>query len=181
MWDKHSNAIVNNESSEIIRILNTEFNAFATQNVDFYPDDLKDDIDNINAYVYENINNGVYRCGFATTQDAYESAYHKLFDGLDTIENKLNANKFLLGDTLTEADIRLFTTLIRFDQVYVLHFKCNKKRIIDYPNLAAYVKTILNYQSISDTVFMEEIKSHYFQSHPMINPYGIVPLGPETN
>jgi len=179
LWDKKTNGIVNNESSEIIRMLNSQFNAFGDETVDFYPEGLRSEIDAINADVYNHINNGVYKTGFATTQEAYEEAYGALFGALDGIEKRLSRQRFLVANTLTEADWRLFTTLVRFDAVYVGHFKCNRNRIADYPNLSAYLRDLYQVPGVAETVNMENIKTHYYASHRSINPTGIVPMGPE--
>ena len=180
LWDKLSQTIVNNESSQIIRMLNSNFNDFAKHpEIDFYPKHLRSAIDRLNEMIYENINNGVYRCGFAKTQAAYDEAFNQLFDTLDEINILLRDNNYLAGDNLTEADWRLFTTLIRFDAVYFGHFKCNKRRIIDYEHLANYLRKLYHYPGVADTVKMEQIKGHYYASHPDLNPSGIIPLGPE--
>ncbi len=182
LWDKQLGTIVNNESAEIIRMLNSEFNAFAEHpELDFYPEPLREKIDEINDWVYPTINNGVYRCGFATKQKAYDRAFGELFESLDRAENILGSNRYLTGDQLTEADIRLFVTLLRFDPVYVLHFKTNKRRIIDYPNLWGFTREIYQMPGIAETVNMTHIKGHYFESHRHINPFGIVPQGPEVD
>lgn len=178
LWDKKTNSIVSNESSEIIRMLNSEFES---DTPDYYPDHLQNQIDDINAFIYPNINNGVYRTGFATTQQAYETAFNQLFDALDHIEGLLAKQRYLVGDQLTEADWRLFTTLVRFDAVYVGHFKCNKKRIVDYPNIWAYVRELYQVEGIAETVNMDHIKTHYYVSHTQINPTQVVPLGPEID
>lgn len=180
LWDRKLNTIVNNESSEIIRMFDQAFTAFSDDTMTLYPEAWRSDIDAINAFVYDRINNGVYQCGFATTQVAYEQACHALFDALDTLEKRLQGCDFLVHNTLTEADCRLFPTLIRFDSVYVGHFKCNLKRIADYPNLSRYLSHLYHYPGIQDTVNMSHIKQHYYMSHPTINPSGIVPLGPES-
>lgn len=181
LWDKKEKTIVNNESSEIIRMFNSDFSDFTDVNTDYYPKGLKKKIDEINDFVYSNINNGVYKCGFATTQNAYEEAFEDLFSALDRIENILDENEYLCGEKLTEADIRLFTTLIRFDPVYYGHFKCNLKQISDYKNLYRYIKTIYNYPGIKETVNFTHIKEHYYKSHKTINPSGIVPKGPQID
>lgn len=181
LWDKKTNTIVNNESSEIIRMLNMAFNAFTEVKTDYYPENLKESIDKINDFVYENVNNGVYRCGFATTQEAYEKAYHALFGALDEIEIMLSKNRYLVGNSITETDWRLFTTLIRFDVVYFGHFKCNKKRLEDYPNMINYVRELYQWPGIAETVSFEQIKKHYYFSHTMINPTQIVPVGPDVD
>ena len=179
LWDRETNRAVNNESSEIIRMLNSEFDAFAGRpEVDFYPEDLRGEIDRINDRVYPEINNGVYRCGFATTQEAYEQAFIELFESLDWIEGILEDNRYLVGPTITEADWRLFVTLIRFDAVYVGHFKCNQRRIADYPNLSGYVRDLYQHPGIRETVDFDHIKRHYYVTHPQINPTGVVPMGP---
>ncbi len=179
LWDKKTKTIVNNESSEIIRIFNTEFNALTSNELNFYPENLHNAIDQINAFIYDNINNGVYKAGFATTQEAYEEAFDNLFQAIDKIEAILKNNTYLIGDHLTEADWRLFTTLIRFDAVYVGHFKCNKKRIADYPHLSRYLRELYNYPGIKETVNFDHIKRHYYVSHRTINPTGVVPAGPD--
>ncbi|RAP32521.1 glutathione-dependent reductase [Candidatus Marinamargulisbacteria bacterium SCGC AG-410-N11] len=181
LWDKISQTIVNNESSEIIRMLNTEFNHITNNFVDFYPFELKSDIDKMNQFVYDSINNGVYKVGFATDQHIYNSELTKLFAALDTLDEHLGRHRFLVGDRLTEADWRLFVTLVRFDPVYVGHFKCNLKRIFDYPNLIDYVRYLYQYKTISETVYMDHIKTHYYASHPSLNPTGIVPGGPNID
>ena len=185
LWDKKKETIVNNESSEIIRILNTSFNHLIEDEqaraLDFYPEDKQTEIDAINAKVYENINNGVYRTGFATTQKSYEKHYQELFDALDEMENILSQQRYLTGSQITEADWRLFVTLIRFDVVYVGHFKCNKKRIYDYPNLYNFMLELYQWQGVSDTTNLDHIKYHYYYSHDMINPTQIIPLGPEQD
>jgi putative glutathione S-transferase len=178
LWDKKTETIVNNESSEIIRMLNTGFNPFTQVKTDFYPPSVQAPIDEINARVYETINNGVYRAGFATTQQAYEKACHKLFATLDDLENTLTQQRYLTGDTVTEADWRLFTTLIRFDSVYYGHFKTNLKRIEEYPNLSNYLRDLYQYPGVAETVNFEHIKTHYYYSHNSINPTRVVPIGP---
>lgn len=178
LWDKKLRTIVSNESSEIIRMLNSAFDAFGDASLDFYPRALRSEIDAINARVYPAINNGVYRAGFATTQAAYEEAFHALFSELDTIELTLAGQRYLVGEALTEADWRLFTTLVRFDPVYVGHFKCNLRRIADYPNLSNYLRDLYQVPGVAGTVDMLHIKSHYYASHDMINPTRIVPVGP---
>ncbi|VAX12992.1 Glutathione S-transferase, omega [hydrothermal vent metagenome] len=181
LWDKKHRTIVNNESSEIIRMFNSVFDEWGRADVDFYPAGLRDEIDAINKTVYDNINNGVYRAGFAKTQAAYESAYDNLFAALDKIEQRLSQQRYLTGDSITEADWCLFPTLLRFDPVYVGHFKCNKKRIVDYPDLWAYTRELYQYPGVAQTVNMDHIKFHYYGSHRMINPTGIVPKGPEID
>ncbi len=181
LWDKKEKTIVNNESAEIIRMFNSEFNQLTGNELDFYPQNLMREIDAMNIFVYGNINNGVYKAGFATTQEAYEEAVNHLFDSLERIEDVLKQNKYLVGNQLTEADWRFFTTLIRFDAVYVGHFKCNKKRIVDYPNISRYLKHLYNYSGIKETVNFNHIKRHYYVSHRTINPTSVVPVGPELN
>ncbi|GMH27734.1 hypothetical protein Nepgr_029577 [Nepenthes gracilis] len=179
LWDKKLKTIVNNESSEIIRMFNSEFNDFAVNaGLDLYPLHLRSEIDEINEWIYEGINNGVYKSGFAKKQGPYDEAVTKLFEALDRCEDILGKKRYLCGSTLTEADIRLFVTLIRFDEVYVVHFKCNKKMVLEYPNLFNYTKDIFQIPGVSSTVNMEHIKGHYYRSHPWINPTGLVPIGP---
>jgi putative glutathione S-transferase len=181
LWDTQHKTIVNNESSEIIRIFNTAFNGLTQNTLDFYPEPLRDQIDEINDFIYESINNGVYKAGFATTQEAYEEAVTHLFTGLDKVDNILSTQRYLAGHVLTEADWRLFTTLLRFDPVYVGHFKCNIRRIMDYPHLSHYVRELYQIDGVAKTVHMDHIKKHYYASHPTINPTGIIPLGPEID
>lgn len=181
LWDKQRETIVNNESSEIIRMLNSAFNEWGDATVDMYPEGLRSDIDAINERIYHSLNNGVYRCGFATTQTAYEKAFDELFETVEMLENRLARQRYLCGDQITEADWRLFPTLIRFDAVYFGHFKCNHKRIEDYPNLAHYVRELYQWPGIAETVNMEHIKRHYYYSHDGINPTRIVPKGPELD
>jgi len=182
LWDKEKKVIVNNESSEIIRMLNSEFNQFAKHpKLDFYPESLKTAIDEVNEWIYPNINNGVYRCGFAKSQEAYNIAYHDLFDSLDRVEKILSTNRYLTGNQLTEADIRLFATLVRFDPVYVVHFKCNKRRLTEYPNIWGFTREIYQLPEIAKTVNMIHIKMHYYTSHLHINPTGIIPGGMECD
>lgn len=181
LWDKQRETIVSNESSEIIRMLNSAFDAFGDTSLDLYPEALRGEIDALNEFVYPNINNGVYRAGFATSQDAYEEAFGQVFAALDRLEQKLSQQRYLAGSSLTEADWRLFTTLLRFDPVYVGHFKCNLRRIADYPNLWNYTRELYQVPGVASTVNMEHIKGHYYCSHKTINPTGIVPLGPEID
>ncbi|XP_070545438.1 glutathionyl-hydroquinone reductase YqjG-like [Ptychodera flava] len=185
LFDKKTKVIVNNESSEIIRMLNTEFNAFCKtedqKKLNLYPEHLKSEIDEVNDWVYPYINNGVYRCGFASTQEAYNAAVKPLFEHLDKVEDILSMTRYLTGNQLTEADIRLFTTLVRFDTVYVGHFKCNIKRIIDYPNIWGFVRDIYQTDGIAATCDQEHIQKHYQQSHPSVNPSGIVAIGPDID
>ena len=179
LWDKKKNTIVNNESSQIIRIFNSAFNNLTGNEDDYYPEKIRDQIDEINNDVYHNINNGVYKTGFATTKEAYEETFDALFKSLDNIEKILTITNFLIGNIITEADWRLFTTLIRFDAVYFGHFKCNKRRISDYPKIYKYLQKLFNIRGIKETIFMDHIKKHYYASHTMINPTGIVPKGPD--
>ena len=181
LWDRKTNAIVSNESSEIIRMFNCAFDGVGAKPGDYYPEALRTEIDEINARIYTNVNNGVYKSGFATTQAAYEEAVVPLFETLDWLEQRLSGQRYLLGDVLTEADWRLFTTLIRFDPVYVGHFKCNIRRLEDYPNLWAYTRELYQYEAVSETINMQHIKHHYYVSHTTINPSGVVPLGPELD
>ncbi|MBH0096034.1 glutathione S-transferase family protein [Psychrobacter sp. NZS113] len=178
LWDKQTNTIVSNESSEIIRMFNSAFDEVGAVAGNFLPTELLTEIDEINAFVYSAINNGVYKAGFATTQSAYESAVTELFDALDTLEIRLAEQRYLVGSTITEADWRLFTTLVRFDAVYVGHFKCNLHRIIDYPNLWGYLLDLYQVSGIAETVNMTHIKQHYYTSHANINPTRIIPVGP---
>jgi putative glutathione S-transferase len=180
LWDTVRRTIVNNESSEIIRMFNSAFDALTGERTDYYPPHLRDEIDRINDIVYRTVNNGVYRCGFATTQAAYEDAFRALFETLDTLEERLSSRRYLCG-ALTEADWRLFTTLIRFDAVYYSHFKCNRRRILDYPNLSNYVRDLYQHEGVAETVSIDQIKRHYYGSHTRINPTGIVPLGPDLH
>lgn len=181
LWDKQTETIVSNESAEIIRMLNEAFDEWGDASLDFYPEPLRAEIDEVNALVYDNVNNGVYRAGFATTQEAYEEAFSQLFATLDKLEARLSRQRYLVGNQLTEADWRLFTTLVRFDAVYVGHFKCNLRRIEDYPNLSNYLRELFQVPGIAETVNMLHIKAHYYGSHKTINPSGIVPVGPEVD
>ena len=178
LWDKQTNRIVNNESAEIIRMFNSAFDELTGNDLDFYPAPLRNEIDALNERIYPAVNNGVYRAGFATSQQAYEEAFDELFAELDRLEQLLGANRYLTGEYLTEADIRLFTTMIRFDAVYFGHFKCNLRRIADYPNLSNWLREIYQWPGIAETVSFEHIKNHYYGSHRTINPTGIVPKGP---
>ncbi len=181
LWDKQRNVIVSNESSEIVRMLNSAFDGIGASPVDFYPVELRDMIDAFNARIYATVNNGVYKAGFATTQEAYEEAVHPLFSTLDVLEDRLATHRYLCGERLTEADWRLFTTLVRFDAVYVGHFKCNLRRIVDYPNLWGYTRELYQYPGVAETTDFTHIKRHYYQSHESINPTRIVPVGPDLN
>jgi putative glutathione S-transferase len=178
LWDKVLNTIVNNESAEIIRIFNSAFDALGARPGDYYPEPLRQEIDALNARIYDTLNNGVYKAGFATTQAAYEEAIGPLFATLEWLEQRLSQQSFLTGEFVTEADIRLFTTLIRFDAVYATHFKCNLRRIVDFPNLWDFTRAFFQHPEIRPTVNFMHIKRHYYESHRDINPYGIVPLGP---
>lgn len=183
LWDKQDKTIVNNESSEIIRMLNSAFDDCpgVRTEVDFYPQSLRAEIDAINEPIYHKVNNGVYRAGFATTQKAYEQGFDQLFAMLDELEERLDSQRYLVGDQITEADWRLFPTLVRFDAVYVGHFKCNKKRLVDYPNLWAYTRELYQVPGVAQTVNMDHIKVHYYASHKTLNPSGIVPKGPDID
>lgn len=178
LWDKKTGSIVSNESSEIIRMFNSELGALTDDTSDFYPAPLREQIDAINERVYATVNNGVYRCGFAGTQAAYEEAFDELFATLDHLDERLADNRYLCGDRLTEADWRLFTTLIRFDPVYYLHFKCNLRRIADYAHLSGYLRELYQVRGIRETVNMHHIKQHYYRSHESVNPRRLVPKGP---
>ncbi|MCB0863287.1 MAG: glutathione S-transferase family protein [Solirubrobacterales bacterium] len=179
LWDKETNRAVNNESSEIIRMLNTEFDRWAANpDLDFYPEPLRQEIDEVNERIYKSINNGVYRAGFATTQEAYEAAFIELFEALDVMDDRLGERRYLTGSRITEADWRFFVTLIRFDAVYVGHFKCNQRRIADYDNLAGYLRDLYQQPGIRETVDFDHIKRHYYVTHPRINPTRVVPMGP---
>ncbi len=181
LWDKKTGAIVNNESSEIIRMFNTAFDDVGALTGDYYPEALRDEIDALNDKIYHTVNNGVYKAGFATTQEAYEEAVIQLFETLDWLEERLSTRRYLTGNQLTEADWRLFTTLVRFDPVYVGHFKCNKNQLVNYPNLWGYVRELYQMPKIAETVNFQHIKGHYYQSHKTINPTGIVPIGPQID
>ena len=181
LWDKQTNTIVNNESAEIMRMFNSAFNDITGNYDDYYPEHLQSEIDAMNDFVYPNINNGVYKAGFSTNQAVYEKEVTKLFAALDKLEEQLANRQFLVGNQLTEADIRLFTTLVRFDAVYFGHFKCNIKALVDYPNLWDYTKRLYNHAGIAKTVDFDHIKQHYYGSHKTINPTGIVPVGPDLD
>ena len=178
LWDKETNTIVSNESSEIIRMFNSAFDEVGATAINFLPTELLAEIDTVNEFVYSAVNNGVYKAGFATTEAAYKEAVVTLFDALDTLEARLADQRYLLGNTITEADWRLFTTLVRFDAVYVGHFKCNIRRIVDYPNLWGYLRDLYQVPGIAETVSIEHIKAHYYTSHANINPTRIIPVGP---
>lgn len=181
LWDKETGTIVSNESSDIIRMFNSAFDDVGAKPGDYHPVTLHPDIDALNARIYDTVNNGVYKAGFATTQEAYEEAIVPLFGTLDWLERRLSASRYLTGSTLTEADWRLFTTLVRFDPVYVGHFKCNLKRVDDYPSLSGYVRDLYQHPRVATTVRMDHIKSHYYGSHETINPTRVVPLGPDLD
>ncbi len=181
LWDKRTETIVNNESAEIIRIFNSGFNSLTNNEDDYYPNAQREEIDAINNMVYHDINNGVYKAGFATTQEAYEEAVTALFCALDRVEERLSKQRYLVGSKITEADWRLFTTLIRFDAVYHGHFKCNKKQIADYPNIYGYMKELYQVPGVAETVNFDHIKRHYYYSHTMINPTQVIPVGPEQD
>lgn len=181
IWDKQRNTIVSNESPEIIRMFNSAFNEIGASAEDFYPASLRTEIDALNERIYETVNNGVYKAGFATTQAAYTEAVTPLFESLDWLNDRLSTQRYHTGNTITEADWRLFTTLIRFDPVYVGHFKCNIRRIADYEHLSGYVRDLYQQPGIAATVNMQHIKNHYYGSHESINPSGVVPIGPEVD
>ncbi len=181
LWDKKLNTLVNNESSEIIRMMNSAFDGITGNELDLYPESLRAEIDAINGPIYDNVNNGVYRCGFARSQQAYNQAFDALFDTLDDLEERLSKQRYLVGDQITEADWRLFPTLVRFDPVYVGHFKTNRNRLVDFPNLWAYTRELYQVPGIAETVNMDHIKYHYYASHESINPTRIVPKGPEID
>jgi putative glutathione S-transferase len=178
LWDKHGQTIVNNESAEIIRMFNAAFDDIGARSGDYYPPPLREEIDALNERIYGTLNNGVYKCGFARTQEAYDEAVVPLFETLEFLEDRLSRQRYLTGATRTEADWRLFTTLVRFDPVYFSHFKCNLKRIVDYPNLSGYVRDLYQQPGIAATVNLQHIKRHYYESHESINPRRIVPRGP---
>ncbi len=181
LWDRERRTIVNNESSEIIRMLNAEFDAFGDAALDLYPAALRREIDEVNAFVYDAVNNGVYRCGLAKSQAAYEAAFGKLFAALDELETRLARRRWLVGDRFTEADLRLFPTLLRLDTVYYVLFKCNKRRLVDYPNLWSYTREIYQMPGVAETVDFARIKLGYYGGMRHINPNGILPLGPELD
>ncbi len=181
LWDKQRETIVSNESSEIIRMFNSAFDGLTGNTADYGPEELRDAMVPVNDRIYDTLNNGVYKSGFATTQAAYEEAVVPLFDTLDWLEDRLSTNRYLMGDRVTEADWRLFTTLIRFDKVYHGHFKCNRARIVDYPNLWAYVRELYQWPGVAETVNFDHITRHYHYSHETVNPHRIVPIGPELD
>ena len=181
LWDKKEWTLVNNESSEIIRMLNTEFNAFVDASLDLYPEDLRAEIDAVNDRVYTNFNNGVYRAGFSKSQESYEEAFHGVFDTLDWLEDRLSTQRYAAGDRMTEADWRIYPTLVRFDPVYFSHFKCNKRRVSDYPNLSNYLRELFQVPGIAETTDIGLIKKGYYGGQKQVNPTGIVPLGPDID
>ena len=181
LWDKRENTIVSNESADLIRMLNSAFDDVGATDLDFYPEPLRAEIDELNAYIYPRVNNGVYRAGFATTQEAYEEAAQEVFEALDTLDARLATRRYLTGPRITEADWRLFTTLARFDPVYHGHFKCNKRRIVDYPNLSGYLRDLYQTPGVAETVNIGFYKRHYYGSHTTINPHLIVPIGPDVD
>ena len=181
LWDKAQNTIVSNESAEIIRMFNSAFDGITGNSDDYWPEELREPIEAVNARIYSTINNGVYKCGFATSQEAYDAAVEPLFESLDWLEDLLSQHRYLLGGRITEADWRLFTTLLRFDPVYHTHFKCNRKRLMDYPNLWAYTRELYQWPGVAGTVGMQHIVRHYHYSHDTINPHRIIPINPEIN
>lgn len=181
LYDTHQGTIVSNESAEIIRMFNSAFDGVTGNRLDFWPAEMRDGIEEMNARIYDSVNNGVYKAGFATTQAAYDAAVHPLFETLDSLEDHLAHHRYLMGDRLTEADWRLFPTLVRFDSVYHLHFKCNRKRIVDYPNLWAYTRELYQVPGVAQTVNMDHIVRHYHYSHDTINPYRIIPINPSLD
>lgn len=181
LWDKMRHTIVSNESADIIRMFNAAFDGIGATPGDYYPEALRTQIDTLNAWIYPTINNGVYKAGFATSQDAYDEAVNGIFEALDSLEVRLGQQRYLTGNALTEADIRLWTTLLRFDPVYHTHFKCDKRRLADYPNLFGFLRDIYQIPGIADTVNIPHIRHHYYRSHGTINPHGIISIGPENN
>ena len=181
LWDKQRETIVCNESAEIIRMLNSEFDALGDATLDFHPSALRAEIDEVNGFVYERVNNGVYKAGFATSQQAYEEAFDALFGALDELDARLGDRRWLVGGQATEADWRLFTTLVRFDAVYHGHFKCNQRRVVDYPHLSGYLRDLYQWPGVAETVDFAKIKQHYYGSHRNVNPTGIVPKGPKLD
>ncbi|MEO0391542.1 MAG: glutathione S-transferase family protein [Pseudomonadota bacterium] len=178
LWDKQSETIVSNESSEIIRMFNSAFNALTGNTEDYWPAEMRDEIEEVNARIYDQVNNGVYKSGFATSQEAYDAAVGPLFETLDWLESRLSTQRYLMGARVTEADWRLFPTLLRFDPVYHLHFKCNRRRLIDYPNLWAYTRELYQWPGITDTINLDHVVRHYHYSHDSINPHRIIPTNP---
>ena len=181
LWDRETRRIVNNESSEVIRMLNAEFGAFTDVNLGLYPAGHRTEIDEVNARVYDGLNNAVYRAGFGRTQEAYDHAVHDVFATLDWLDERLTDHRYLVGPTMTEADWRTFTTLVRFDPVYVTHFRCDRRRIVDYPALSGYLRDLYTVPGVADTVDFDQIRRHYFLTHRELNPRGIVPIGPDID
>jgi putative glutathione S-transferase len=181
LWDKERGTIVSNESSEIIRMFNSAFDTITGNTDDYWPAEMRDDIEEVNARIYDTVNNGVYKSGFATTQAAYDAAVAPLFDTLDWLEARLGEGRYLMGGKMTEADWRLWTTLVRFDNVYHLHFKCNRKRIVDYPNLWGFTRELYQVAGVAETVNMNHIVRHYHYSHDTINPHRIIPINPQLD
>jgi putative glutathione S-transferase len=181
LWDRVTRRIVSNSDDDLMRMFNSEFNQFARTDTDFYPAELRDDIDRLNDRIYDDVNNGVYRAGFAISQRAYERAVRRLFDTLDFLDHRLSDRRYLFGDRIVETDWRLFVTLVRFDAVYYVHFKCNVRRITDYPHLFGYLRDLYQYDGIAETVNFDHIKRHYYMTHGDINPTRIVPLGPDQD
>lgn len=181
LWDKQQGKIVSNESSEIIRMFNSAFDGITGNTADYWPEPMRDEIEEVNERIYHSFNNGVYKSGFATNQDAYTDAVTKLFDTMDWLENRLSTNRYLMGDTLTEADWRLFPTLVRFDPVYHLHFKCNRSRVMDMPNLWAYTRELYQMDGVAQTCDFNHIVRHYHYSHETINPHRIIPINPDID
>ncbi|WP_022707886.1 glutathione S-transferase family protein [Paracoccus zeaxanthinifaciens] len=181
LWDRETGTIVSNESADIIRMFNSAFDAITGNDDDYHPEDLRPAIEKVNARVYDTVNNGVYKAGFATSQDAYDKAVGPLFDSLDSIEGLLGQHRYLTGDRITEADWRLFTTVIRFDAVYHTHFKCNRRRIVDHPSLWGWARELYQWPGVAGTVHPDHFMRHYYYSHDMINPHRIVPIGPDAD
>lgn len=181
LWDRATGAIVSNESADIIRMFNAAFDALTGNTSDYWPEPLRDRIEEVNSRIYDTVNNGVYKAGFATTQEAYDKAVHPLFDSLDWIEDLLGRDRYLTGARLTEADWRLFTTVVRFDAVYHTHFKCNRRRIVDYPNLWGWARELYQHPGVAETVRPDHFTRHYYFSHDMVNPHRIVPIGPDAD
>ncbi|MEM9437177.1 MAG: glutathione S-transferase family protein [Pseudomonadota bacterium] len=181
LWDKKQGKIVSNESSEIIRMFNSAFDGITGNTLDLWPAEIREEIESVNSRIYDTFNNGVYKSGFATTQEAYDAAVHPLFDTMEWLDERLTAHRYLMGERITEADWRLFTTLVRFDAVYHLHFKCNKKRLIDFPALWAYSRELYQWPGVAETVNMEHIVRHYHYSHESINPHRIIPINPDID
>ena len=179
LWDEQTGRVVSNESADIVRMLNAEFDEWANREIDLYPEELRAEIDELDDFIYDNVNNAVYRAGFAVSQAAYDKAYRAVFDALPKLEERLATRRYLFGDRITEADWRLFVTLVRFDSVYHTHFRCNGARIMDHPNLWGYTRDLYQQPGVAETVAMDEIKRHYYTTHDMLNPKRIIPAGPE--